>query len=119
MESSNEQFVKISCKKSSCDLSFEDSNDCDTQDACDYELDIESVSNSSLYDANHDSCDKRPNLTLNTTNYFKDFGAPVAVLSPISELAMNVAATNLFATSSRLIKGKCCVFKNVTPNCLC
>lgn len=85
-------------------VSFEDLNNCATQDACDFESDFES--DSSFNDSTGNLPDEKPKLSLNITNYFKGFDVPAAVLSPISELALNVAKTNLLSATSSTINGK-------------
>lgn len=105
MEKSPKVLFDESPRKKTSTVPFNDLNDCATHDACDFEPNSDGYSSNSSNENSQDSSDGRPNLKLNIANHFKAF-EPVAVLSPISELAMNVAKTNLVAVASSNIKGK-------------
>lgn len=85
---------------------FDDLDNCATQDACDIGQYFENDSNHSLTDDNHDQTDEKPKLRLITTNQFKDFSETATVLSPISELALNIAKTKLVLSTDSTETGK-------------
>lgn len=111
MEQSSVSSVELKSGETSSAVAIEYFDDSSTQDATDFEHHFDSDSNQSIIDddSRHliddtsekitkKNVDSEKVLTLNVTNYFKDFNQ-TNILSPISELAMNVASTNLTATS--------------------
>lgn len=85
----------------SCTLAFGDLDNCSTQDACDYEQ----YFGHNLSDDSQDSTDARPKLRLNIASHLNDL-SPASILSPVSELAMNIAKTKLVHTNGGNVTGK-------------
>lgn len=105
-----EQF-RSDCKsgETSKTVSIVDFDENSTQDATDFESDelfdhdIEQSNDDDTAQINNRHVNDVNILKLDINNYFKDF-TPKSVLSPISELAMNVAMTKL--TSASNVTGK-------------
>lgn len=96
-------------KASSIMSTIDDFNDCSTQDACDYEQNFNSSSQSDDDDDTIDTIDTidagstLPKLKI--TNFFKVLNPP-SILSPVSELAMNIAKTKLFPDNGIHVTGE-------------
>lgn len=101
-------FTKKSIKcvpiKKITTVPIDDLDGCSTQDACDFEQHFANDSNQS------DDEPKKSKLRLNIGNYLKDLEPP-SIMSPISELAMNVAKTKLFPANGNDMTGKYNKFK--------
>lgn len=83
-------------------VSIENLEDCATQDACDFQEHFLCDSSESLSDASPEKVNIRPVLAIDISNCLKDLQNNTTILSPISELAMNVANTKLCSVASDL-----------------
>lgn len=82
---------------------IDDLDGCTTQDACDFEQHF--VDDSSRSDDKPDKKDAKSKLRLNIGSYLKDLEPP-SIMSPISELAVNIAKTKLFPANGNDVTGK-------------
>lgn len=102
-----EMFKKISndcvpIKKIST-MPIDDLDGCTTQDACDF---VQHFGNDrGQSDDIPDKISVKPKLRLDIGNYLKDLEPP-SIMSPISELAMNVAKTKLIPANGNDVTGK-------------
>lgn len=115
--------IEFNLHKKPIKLPFECLDDSSTQDATDFEKYIENDNKQSVSDCSQTQIDGDkqtkneelnflPTLTLNLTNYFGMIDE-TNILSPVSELAMNVALTTI--TSADNVTGE---YNNFLPDCL-
>lgn len=99
---SNDESVLIVESDDSTMFNFNDST---TQDAFDFEEDSNDDSYQNTSDPDEVKVNRTPVLTVRMPKFFMDSNN-VSILSPISELAVNVAKTKLNSTNSALTLGK-------------
>lgn len=99
---SNDESVLIVESDDSTMFSFNDST---TQDAFDFEEDSNDDSYQNTSELDEVKVNRTPVLTVRMPKFFMDSNN-VSILSPISELAVNVAKTKLNSTNIALTLGK-------------
>lgn len=107
MEKSTKTSDEI--ERASTVSTIDDFDNCSTQDACDFEQHFNNVSSG---DDDADTTDTTDTIDtgstlpkLKITNFFKVLNPP-SILSPVSELALNIAKTKLFPDNGINVTGK-------------